>query len=159
MTTATIGDNTFTTGIRTFFPAEKRIIQREQNQASYVPTNQLPEEIVVTITSDTIEFDFSYGIKEETSREIIGQTVYADIGKNTGRIFSLTSNFTQGSYSAMLRRLDAIEDSIIQLKKRATGQSIKKSYDLILQIIEALQERVKAQHLEIKKVLAPDSGE
>lgn len=156
MTVATIDKDTafMIPSFRTDFPPSKRVLTKEPHQASYVPSNQLPEEMNIKITSDKIEFLLLYSINEPTKTKLIDPDVEASIGQNTGRIFSLSANFAKSDYSAMLKRLDDIKESLQILRSETQRPVIKKTYDLLCEIVGIHRVKIEEQRSEIEEILS-----
>lgn len=155
MTVATIDkDGTFLLPFgRTTFPASKRILAKETHHAQYVPSNQLPEEVKIKISPDTIEFVLMYSISEPSEERRIEPDIDATIGRNTERIFNLKAGFSKGDYSAMINRLDDIKESLVILKKNAVRPVSKKTYDLLIEIVNVHKTQIEESKQQIQAML------
>jgi hypothetical protein len=149
MTTATIDENNVSFPVRPSFPSDKRIVSSERNEALYVPSNQLPQELKITIGSDRVDLLCSYPISEETTAETLSGEIRALLGSHTKRIFQLTAMFAKNDFKAMLRRLNDINKAVEGLRAEADTKTLKKSYSLTQEVVSSLLDEIKKKESEV----------
>lgn len=149
----TIATNQLALQVPASFTVDDRTVFRDEHHLQFVSSIYLPKEATIKLTADSIKITLFYEISENDFFTYKTKSVNLSIGKNSQRVFEIESIFGGASFKVLLNRVEDIKSAILELRKKQPTPLLKKSYDLLLLLIEKITDRIYNQRKEIEAKL------